>query len=128
MSKRKNPKIVSGVTGTEISLFVRDINKPEIKVTFLHKGNDIFEEWICLFIRKDIEDDSEIRQYLSWLNIEIKMGHIQKVNEVYQTVNDLITQYDLLKIRNFNVRHLNLNPAFQVRLPHPNFVEYKGVR
>lgn len=118
--------MADGVSGTEISIYLKDYNSPEVKITFLHLENDIYEDVLKLFIRKDCVGDLDVEDFLNWVAIEMKLQSVEKVNEVYQVVQGmLIPQYNERRhVRNYETRQLNLNPPFQVKLPHPNYKEY----
>lgn len=122
--KSRAIKIVDGVIGDEISLFLKNYANPEVKVTFLRQDKNIYSNYIKLFIRKDIED-KDILEFVNYLKISMKMYGVEKVNEIYQVIENLMDNERVCKVKNFNIRHLNLNPLYQVRLPHPNYKEYK---
>lgn len=121
------PKIEDGVIGEEVSIYLQDYNEPEIKVTFLKKDREIYNKQVRLFIRKDSKENSHIRFFLDWLGIDIQMYAVETVTDLYQCIQGmLVPEYNMHNhVRNFSVRELRLNPLYQVKLPHPNYEEYK---
>jgi hypothetical protein len=125
---RKTLKLIDGVVGTEISLFVKNYIEPEIKITFLHLEKKIYEDFVRVFIKEGFEKDEDIIRFVDWFKIENVMWKFEKVNEIYELIYNLMENFrnQNIKMRNFNIRHLNLNPLYQAKLPHPNYKEYKG--
>jgi hypothetical protein len=124
--KNRAIKIVDGVWGEEISIYIQDYENPEIKITYLRKENDIYENVVKTFIRKDVED-LKIKGFVDWFWVEMAMQSVSKVNEIYQVVQGLLhpSLDHIFYVKNYTKRELRLNPLFQVKLPHPNYKEYK---
>lgn len=118
--------MIDGVVGNEISVYFDDLNEPEIKITYLEHGKDIYCGFLKTFLRKDVENQ-KVLEFLDWFWIEKKVQSIEKVNDIYQIIQSLLIP-DVnvhYHARNFSHRRLVLNPIYQAKLPHPNYEEYK---
>lgn len=125
--KKRAFKIENGVEGLEMSIFLKNPYEPEIKITFLHLENDIYKDFVKIFICDGVETDRDVSFLVNWFMVDKMMWRFEKVNQIYEEVQTLLSY---VREKNekcfFTTRLLNLNPLYQARLPHPKYKEYKG--
>ncbi len=119
--KKRAIKLVDGVGGSEISLYISNLERADIKITFLQLGNYIYKDVIKIYFHDELLKNFDILNYCNLLTYELLLKKPKKVNEIFQTVQNIFASNQL---RNFEIRKLYRNPYFEVTIPTRNYIKY----
>jgi len=119
--KKRAIKLVDGVGGSEISLYINDLKRADIKITFLQLGNFIYKDVIKIYFHEELLKNFDILNYCNLLNYELLLKKPKKVNEIFQSVQTIFTNS---QIKNFEIRQLFRNPYFEVTIGSRNYIKY----
>lgn len=114
-------QIEDGVVGTELSLYVKDINKSDIKIAYLHKGNKVYKNLIKIYFDEKKIEDLDILNFCNLLHLELVVNQKNNVSEIYQAIANVIVGK---QIRNFEHRPLKLIPYQQVTIPPVGYAKF----
>lgn len=117
-------QIEEGVVGNELSLYIKDINKPDIKVSYLHKGNKIYKNLIKVYFDEKKIEDLDILNLCNLLHIELVINQKNNVSEIFQVIASVIVGE---QIRNFEHRPLRLIPYQQVTIPPVGYAKFTEI-
>ena len=119
--KKRSTNIDEGVEGTEISLYVKRVREPNIRVLFLHRNRNIYRNTIRILVNEKDLKDFDLLNYCNMLRYQLVEMGAKRIVEVYQAVADIIGHN---VIKEFDTRHLRLDPYFQVTSVPRGFIKY----
>jgi hypothetical protein len=108
--QKRSIEIEDGVGGTELHLYLKNVKKPEIKITFLHKNKKIYKDVIRIYIADEHIHNFDILNICNLLYYAIIENRIKKESEIYQAIAMVSGRK---QVRDYGIRHYWANPYFQ---------------
>jgi hypothetical protein len=119
--KKRKIEIDEGVSADTISLYITRLNKPDVKISFLYRNNELYKDFILIYVDKDKIDDLLFIESVNHLYRLLKWYGMSKVNQVYQAISEVFSSKML---KDFEVRHLLANPYFQAKHGNVGYVVF----